>query len=218
MNAYPISLIGLENRRIVVIGGGKVAARKVTGLVDAGARVEIISPEVCEGIRALAENGKVDIIRRAYQPGDLSGAFLVIAATNDPEINHRIWVEANQANCLVNVADDPKHSTFILPAVIRRGEITISISTGGASPALARRLREKIEPMIGAEYAELARILAELRPELLTWFPSEQERLDAVSRVIDSDLLDLIRRDCGPAARAYARKILLERRGVGGED
>ncbi|RPI77586.1 MAG: bifunctional precorrin-2 dehydrogenase/sirohydrochlorin ferrochelatase [Chloroflexi bacterium] len=211
MDTYPIGLIGLENRRVVVIGGGSVAARKVSGLLDAGARVEVISPYICEKIRTLAGSGSVLMIERAYQPGDLTGAFLAIAATDDPAANHAVWEEANIANCQINVVDDPKHSTFILPAVIRRGDVTISISTGGASPALARRLREKLEPAIVPEYAELAQILAELRPDLIKEFPSEQERLSVVSRIIDSDLLRMIGQEGSASAREYARKLISDR-------
>lgn len=218
MDTYPIGLIGLENRRVVVIGGGSVAARKVSGLVDAGAQVEVISPKICEGIRTLAGLGSVLMIERAYQPGDLKGAFLAIAATDDPAANHAVWEEAGSVNCLINVVDDPKHSSFILPAVIRRGEVTISISTGGASPALARRLREMLEPVFDPEYAELAQILEELRPNLIKKFPSEQERLSVVSRIIDSDLLRIIRDEGSAAARGYVRKFFMDTNDTVGED
>ena len=171
MKTYPICLIDLEQQRCVVIGGGKVAARKIAGLVDAGARVQVISPEIDPEIVEIAAAGQALINQRAYSPGDLQGAFLAIAATDDPAINHAVWEEARSSGTLINVVDDPQHSNFIVPALVRRGELTIAITTGGGSPALARRLREQFEELIGPEYGELAAILSELRPVLLGNYP-----------------------------------------------
>jgi precorrin-2 dehydrogenase/sirohydrochlorin ferrochelatase len=210
--------MNLENRKVIVIGGGSVAARKTKGLIEAGAQVIVISPEVCDSIGQLAKTGQVLLLNRPYQPGDIAGAFLVIAATDNPETNQAVWDEAVQVNCLVNVVDDPLHSTFILPAVVRRGDMTISISTGGASPALARRLREKTEEMIGPEYAEMAQILGELRPELHMRFSGEEERLGIALRLIDSDLLRVIRQEGSAAGRRYARGLLTETTGLNAED
>lgn len=209
VNTYPISLIGLEARRCVVIGGGAVAERKVDGLLAAHAVVTIISPALTPQLERLAAAGEVQTLRRAYQPGDLATAFLVIAATADPAVNHAVWEEATRCGCLVNVVDDPTHSNFIVPAVIRRDEITIAIQTGGASPALARRLRERLEATIGPEYGVLARLLAELRPELLARFPPGAPRLDVALRLVDSDVLDVIRRDGAEAGRARLLELLI---------
>ncbi|MCX7671514.1 MAG: bifunctional precorrin-2 dehydrogenase/sirohydrochlorin ferrochelatase [Anaerolineae bacterium] len=208
MKHYPINLIGLAARRVVVIGGGTVAARKVAGLRAAGAMVTIISPTLSPELEQLAEAGEVQVARRAYRPGDLEGAFLAIAATDDRAVNQAVWEEAERRGCLINVVDDPDHSNFIVPAVVRRGEITLAISTGGASPALARQLRERLEAAIGPEYGVLATLLAELRPELFKRFPPGAARLAAVQRLINSDVLEIIRQDGIDAARARLRHLL----------
>lgn len=208
MDTYPISLIGLAERRCVVIGGGVVAARKVAGLLAARAAVTVISPALTPELDRLAADGAVQALRRPYQPGDLAGAFLVIAATDDPAVNQAVWAEANEQGCLVNAVDDPAHSNFIVPAIVRRDEITVAIQTGGASPALARRLRERLEAVFGPEYGVLARLLAELRPELMARFAPGQPRLAAALRLVDSDVLEIIRRDGAEAARARLVELL----------
>ena len=208
MKTYPINLIGLETRRCVVVGGGAVAARKLAGLMAAGACVTAISPELSSEVEALATDGQITVVRRAYEPGDLAGAFLVIAATDDPQTNAAVWQEAVQRGCLVNSVDDVAHCNFILPAVVRRGEVNVSISTGGASPALARRLREQLESLVGPEYGNLAGLLAELRPALMLQFPPGEARQTAAQRLLDSDLLEVIRRDGIEAARRRARELL----------
>jgi siroheme synthase-like protein len=170
MGNYPITLVDLEHGA-VVIGGGAVATRKVRGLLDAGARVTVIAPQFTRELTDLAHAPRVTLIHRAYQSGDLCDARLVIAATNDPQVNQAVYDEARARGILVNVADDPAHCTFHVPAIVRRGNLAIAISTGGASPALAKRLREEIENFLGAEYALLADLLAELRPHVQTHVP-----------------------------------------------
>lgn len=209
MLTYPVCLVGLECRRSVVIGGGKIAARKAQALLNAGAAVAVISPEFCEEFRSLQANpGRVELVQRAYQPGDLDGAFLVIAATDAPEVNRAVWQEAQMRNCLINVVDDPAHCNFIVPAVVDRGEIKIAVTTGGLSPALSRRLRERLEALIGPEYAQLAALLGELRPELQKRFEAGQPRLEAALALVDSDLLELLREGLLDDARIRAFEIL----------
>jgi len=208
MKTYPVSLIGLAQRHVVVVGGGAVAARKVTALLEAGARVTVISPDLSPGLVALVETGQIAAFRRPYRDGDLEMAFLVIAATDDVETNQAVWREADRRGCLINVVDDPSHSNFIVPAVVRRGEVTVAISTGGDSPALARRLRERLEAEIGPEYGELAALLGELRPDLLARFARGSARLAAALRLVDSDLVDVIRTEGIEAARRHAWELL----------
>ncbi len=208
MKTYTICLIGLYARQTVVIGGGSVAARKVEGLLTADARVKVISPTCAPAIRSLADAGAITFFQRPYQYGDLEGAFLAIAATDDSHVNQAVWNEANERGCLVNVVDDPQHSSFILPAVIQRGEMSIAISTGGGSPALARRLRERIEALIGPEYGLLTELLGALRPEIIERFPAGEARLQAALRVVDSDILEVIRNDGKDMALTYARELL----------
>jgi siroheme synthase-like protein len=185
-----------------------VAARKVEGLLEAGAQVKVISPEIIPELQKLIASGDVSYLQRAYQNGDLEGAYLTIAATDDLSVNHAVWVEATNRGCLINVVDDPEHSTFILPAIVKRGEMSVAVSTGGGSPALARRLRERLEDMIGTEYGTLTEILAELRPEIKTKFSPGKARLQAALRVVDSNILHIIQNQGRDAALSYAREQL----------
>jgi precorrin-2 dehydrogenase/sirohydrochlorin ferrochelatase len=179
--------------------------------LTAGAQVKVISPVLAPELRLLVNSGEVIYLPRPYQDGDLNGAFLVIAATNDPAVNQAVWFEAEQRGCLVNVVDDPQHSNFILPAVIQRKELNIAISTGGSSPALARRLRERIENLIGPEYGVLAELLGELRPELIANFTDGEARLQAALRVVDSDILNIIQSQGRDAALTYGREQLRQK-------
>jgi len=208
VKTYAICLIGLQPQQAVVIGGGSVAGRKVEGLLAADFQVKVISPKLTSKLQSLASSGAITFIQRSYQYGDLDGAFLVIAATNDPAVNQAVWAEAVQCGCLINTVDDPQHSNFILPAVLQRGEMSIAISTGGGSPALARRLRERLENSIGPEYGTLTEILSELRPELIATFPAGEARLQAALRIVDSNILHVIQNQGRDAALTYARKQL----------
>jgi precorrin-2 dehydrogenase / sirohydrochlorin ferrochelatase len=192
----------------MVVGGGGIAARKVEALLEADAQVRVISPVLVEGLQQLVDSGKIVHTPRPYQHGDLEGAFLAIAATDDPLVNQAVWAEANERGCLVNIVDDPEHCNFFLPAILKRGELNIAISTGGSSPALARRLRENLEKIIEPEYEVLAEILAELRPEIMASFPAGQARQQAALRVVDANILKVIQNHGRDAALAYAREQL----------
>ncbi len=193
---YPVSLV-VAGKRCVVVGGGAVAARKVTALLDAGADVLVVAPEICEQIRALP----VERAERPYGRGDLDGAWLVIAATDDTEVNRQVSADGHDARVWVNAADDPEACAFTLPAVLRRGPVTVSVSTGGHSPALAGWLRDQVADLLGPEIGRLAELLSEAREELQAAGRST-EGLDW-RRALDSDMLDLIR--SGRMAQARER-------------
>ncbi len=156
---YPIFL-KLESVPCLVVGGGAVAARKVRGLLAAGARVTVVSPEAEAELKALAREGSLTWRQRPYQAGDLAGFRLTIAATSSAKVNARVYEEALAQGALVNSVDDPRHSSFFVPSVVRRGLLTLAISTSGAVPYLARRLREHLESRF---YPELAREVEELQ-------------------------------------------------------
>lgn len=162
---YPMFL-NISGKRCTVVGGGQVALRKVEMLLEFGASVVVISPELCSELEQFAENGKVQVFRRTYQPGDVEQAVVVIAATSDTGINLAVSEDARRNGTLVNVVDDASISDFIVPSYIRRGNITLAISTNGSSPALARRLRVKLEKEFGGEYARLALLVSEVRSEV----------------------------------------------------
>ena len=185
-----------------------MAARKVEGLLTADAKVKVISPAIIPELQKIVASENISFIQRPYREGDLDGAFLAIAATDDPSVNYSVWDEATRRGCLINVVDDPEHSTFILPAILQRGEMSVAISTGGGSPALARRLRERLENIIGKEYGILTELLAELRPEMKAIYPPGKARLQAALRIVDSNILDIIQNQGKDAALSYAREQL----------
>ena len=162
---YPVFL-DLKGRPCVVIGGGEVAERKLQGLLECDARVTVVSPVVGKAIRSRVSRGEVEWLAREYRAGDLKGVFLAIAATDQGEVNKAVADEATEERVILNVVDNAPLCTFIAPSVVRQGEVTVAISTGGASPALARKMRESLENSAALEYAHLAGILSSARKEL----------------------------------------------------
>ena len=163
MSAYYPVYLDLRGRRVVVVGGGTVAQHKIRELLRSGAAVTVITPESPAGLDDLADEGSVEILWRRYRPGDLEGAFLAIAATDDRTVNHDVWVEAESRRIPVNAVDDLPNCTFIAPAVHRQGDLTVTVSTSGHAPALAARLRDRIASWIGPEYDALVALLGTLR-------------------------------------------------------
>ena len=162
---YPVTL-DLDGRPCLVVGGGAVALRKAIGLLDAGARVTVVSPTLSTGLLELARDGRIRWRPREFVPGDTEASFLVVVATNDRSINRLVMDEARRSRALVNCADDPEHSDFILPALLRRGPLTVAVSTGGASPAMACMVRDELDATLAEDYARLAEIVAEVRRTL----------------------------------------------------
>ena len=162
---YP-AYLNLAGKKCVILGGGTIAQGKIAGLRDAGAVITIISPDATAGIQRAAQNGHVQWLEREYQPGDLEGAFIAVAATNVWHVNREIYDEAEKLGVLLNVVDDPDLCTFIAPSVVKRDPVTLAISTGGASPALARKLRETLADHPALEWADLAGVLARARQEV----------------------------------------------------
>ena len=167
MAAYPI-VIDLAGRPCVVVGGGAVAERKVRGLLEAGAVVTVVSPRLSVGLATLASAGEINHLCRRYQRGDLAGATLAFVATGDRRLTAAVAREGGRRRVWVNAADDPEHCDFFLPSVLRRGPLLVAVATGGASPALARAVREEIERLLPADYAALAQTVAQVRRELRT--------------------------------------------------
>ena len=163
---YPIFL-DLSGKRCVVVGGGQVAWRKVTSLLENNAVVEVVSPVICPEIQKLADSGKIVLKQKAYQTGDLKGAVLAIAATDDSDTNTRVSSEGRANSILVNVVDDAAKSDFILPSCLRREDLTIAVSTSGRSPALARKIRTLLETQFSREYSDLTLMINEVRSEML---------------------------------------------------
>ncbi len=163
---YPV-MLEVRERRCVVIGGGSIGEGKVRGLLDAGARVTVIDPEPSTGLEELARDGRVTLVRRSYRTGDLNGAFVGIAATDDGLVNASVFAEAEAERVLFNAVDDSQYCHFAVPAIVRRGDLLLTLSTGGKSPALAKNLRKKLSQQLGEEYGVLVDLLAEVREEAL---------------------------------------------------
>ncbi len=206
---YPV-FFALENRRCVVVGGGQVALGKIRGLLEAGAAVTVIAPEVDAHIEALARAGRVTLLRRVYHAGDLEGAFLVIAATDDMATNRAVWQEAEARNIPCNVVDQPEFCSFIAPAIVRRGPVAVAISTGGASPALAKQIKQRVADILPDSVGEFAELLGELRPLAKELIPQLEARNRAWERVVKSDAYDVLLAQGREAARARIRAILME--------
>lgn len=171
---FYMACLDLRGRSCLVVGGGAVAAEKVAGLLDCDARVTVVAPRIAESIRQLP----VTLELRPFDPGDLDGHLLVIAATDDRSVNETVSLAAAAKSLLCNVADDPELCSFILPAIVRHDPILVGVSTGGASPALAQRIRSDIADIVGPEHARLARQLAALRPWAKRTLPTYEERRD----------------------------------------
>jgi precorrin-2 dehydrogenase / sirohydrochlorin ferrochelatase len=184
---YPI-LLDLTGKRCLVVGGGQVAERKVGRLLECGAAVEVVAPAATPGLEALADDGRIRLWRRPARPEDVADAFLVFAATDDPAVNRALAGSARARGTLVNVADDPDACTFLVPAVFRRGDLTVAVSSGGGSPALAKRLRERLEATIGPEYEAFLAALRQLREEAQARISDPAVRQTLYRQALDSDL------------------------------
>jgi precorrin-2 dehydrogenase/sirohydrochlorin ferrochelatase len=192
MKYYP-AYLDIRNRRCLVVGGGGVGTRKVKTLLDCGARVTIISPQASGQLIKLADNEHVSITKRSYQPGDLEGMFLVIGATDDERINRQISRDAEKRGMLCNIADRPEICNFILPSIVHRGDLTISISTAGRSPAMAKKLRQDLEKQYGEEYADFLRLMGAIRQKLLGQAHEPEAHKSLFEQLINHGLLNLIR-------------------------
>jgi precorrin-2 dehydrogenase / sirohydrochlorin ferrochelatase len=192
---FYIACLRLSGRRCVVVGGGDVGLEKVEGLLACDGDVTLVAPDAIEPLRELAEEGSIAWDRREYRREDLEGTFIVIAATNDTDVNIRVFEDAEERAMLVNVVDVPPLCNFILPAIIRSGPLAIAISTAGASPALAKRIRDEIAEEYGEPYARLAILLNEVRGWAKGTLPTYQDRKVFFESIVngDPDPVELLR-------------------------
>ena len=204
---YPI-LLNIQDKKCLVVGGGNVAWRKVCSLKEAGARVTVVSPEFCPEMEREAE---IERIQQRYEEGFLNGAWVVVASADDEEVNKKIYYDAAKRGILVNVVDRPEFCSFIVPATISRGDLSISISTGGASPALARNIRESLEKQFGDEYGEFAKLLSETRRKILSEVSDESIRRDILQRIAGLDMLDVVKEKGISEAKKKILEIISEK-------
>jgi len=190
-----VACLRLKGRKSLVVGGGDVGLEKIEGLLACGGEVHLVAPEACNEVESLAEEGSITWDRKTYEPADLEGAFMVIAATDDSEVNIGIYDDAEGRAMLVNVVDVPPLCNFILPAIVRSGALAIAISTQGASPALAKRMKREIAENFGDAYAELAVILNDARGWAKSTLPTYQDRKAFFEEIVngDPDPVELVR-------------------------
>ncbi|WP_417909640.1 precorrin-2 dehydrogenase/sirohydrochlorin ferrochelatase family protein [Candidatus Electronema sp. PJ] len=204
---YPVSL-DISGLLCVVVGGGKVAERKVLSLLEAGAQVRLISPQLTEALHELAVAGRIDWLARYFQSGDLRDALLVFAATDNRQVNEAVAREAAAAGKLVNVADAPELCSFQVPAVLHQGDLSIAVSTNGKSPALAARIKKQLEADYGPEYALLLELLGRIRERTLVGIADGQARRNLFENLLHEDILRWIKNGQWEQVRSHLRVVL----------
>ncbi len=207
MSYYPI-LVDLKDKKTVVLGGGQVALRKIVALLECGADVNIISRDLITELQDLLTEGKIRLLDREFREDYLEGAFLMIASTDDPKINQRVSEIARKKGILVNAVDQPADCTFIVPSVIRRGDLLIAVSTSGKSPAMAKRVRERLSGEFGWEYGGFLLLMGKLRKEILSKDLSPEMNSSLFHELVDSPILDLIKRKEWKGVAEQLKKIL----------
>ena len=192
MRYYPIHL-DIQNRNCLVVGGGGVGTRKVITLLKCRAKVTVVSPVISERLQNLAESAPLTLKPRPYRSADLEGMFLVIGATDDEQVNRQISSDAECRNTLCNIADRPEICNFILPSIVQRDDLVITISTSGRSPALAKKLRKTLERKFGEEYGDFLQLMGAIRNKLLSQAHEPEAHKPLFEQLIDSDLIAMIR-------------------------
>jgi precorrin-2 dehydrogenase/sirohydrochlorin ferrochelatase len=207
MKTYPIFAV-IEAKPCLVVGGGAVGERKVLDLRQAGAQVTVLSRQLTPALQELAEAGQIRYWPEDFTPDHLKGMVLVLAATDDRQVNARVSAAAQAQGIWVNVADDPEFCTFIVPAQVKRGDLTLAISTGGASPALARKLRRELQQQFGPEYRPYLALLQGLRDRLLGERRGRPENAELFHRLVDSPLRQAVAQGDQTRVVALLREIL----------
>lgn len=206
MRFYP-AYLDLRDRPCLVIGGGVVAERKALSLLGAGADVTVVSPSLTPKLHELSEAGKIAHRKKKFDENDLSGEYLVIAATSSPDVNRQAAQACKKRRLLVNVAVPPEESTFVVPSVVERGDLLIAVSTSGTSPALSKKIRQELSALYGPEYDLFLRKLSALRKRVREEIADEEERRRIFQTLVDSDVLGLLRE--GKPHEAEVRMIEL---------
>ena len=206
---YPINL-NVAGRRCLVVGGGAVAVRKIESLLLSGALIRVVSPIVCGKIADLAGAGTIEWLRREYRDGDLEGVFLVFAATSQPAVQQQIAEQAKKSGVLLNSADSPNQCDFQVPAKIRRGDLLIAVSTGGASPALSAQIKHRLYLEFGPEYGDLVDLLAAIRRQVVDRCGSSKTNRELFGKLLEQPLAEMIRAGQWEEIRTRLETILPE--------
>jgi len=209
MRYYPIFL-DIKDKPCVVIGGGNVAERKVISLLDAGARVVVISPVLTPALKKLSRGKTINYCPKPYEDGDLKGFFLAYSATDNSSVNRKVFNEAKREGILLNVVDVPKLCNFIVPSVVNRGDLLIAISTSGKSPALAKKIRKHLEREFGEEYAVFLDIMGKVREKVLTRSKESDTNRRIFEKLINSPLLEWIKKGEKEKVDRFLKEALKE--------
>lgn len=209
MAYYPI-FIKLDGKTALVVGGGRVAQRKIETLLEYGASVHIISKKLTDKLKQLVESGDIRHMGKKFEDKHLDGAFLVIAATDNEKLNHEISETAQKRGLLINTVDQPPDCNFIVPSIVKRGDLILAISTSGKSPALAKKLRKKMDEQFGSEYEAFLILMGCLRKEVLKVGLSHNENGRIFKEIVDSDVLEALTRKDRDRVKSTLRRILPE--------
>lgn len=210
MKKYYPAFVDIEAQPCLVVGGGAIAEEKAGSLLECGGVVTVISPDLTDGLCDHADRGALRWLARPYETGDVRGFRLVISATDSKEVNERVYGDAEAEGIMVNVVDVPPLCRYIVPSIVRQGDLCIAISTGGKSPALAKKIRGQLEGAYGPEYADLLDLLGAYRPRMKAAYPDDTEtRARLWTSLVDSDLLDLLRAGRADEARDRVESCIL---------
>ena len=207
MTYYPVFL-NLKDKTALVIGGGMVAERKVKTLVECGADVRLVSPEMTAGLKQMSETGKINYAGPSFEEKHLDGVFLVFTATNDKHLNHKISRTAQARGLLVNAVDQPADCNFIVPAIIKRGDLQIAVSTSGKSPAFAKILKKRLDDEFGDEYQKFLELMGNIRKEVLSKGLPQNINMGIFNRIVQSGIPDLIKKGDWKEIRAILAELL----------
>lgn len=207
MKYYP-AFLDLRNRWVLVVGGGEVAERKVAQLLESGARVRVVSPDLTPTLAQLAQAGEMTYRQSEFDETDLNGVWLVIGATDNSQVNQQVAHAAERRHLFCNIVDVPSLCSSLAPAIVARGDVLIAISTSGHSPALAQRLKQEIAARVGQEYAQLADLMSRWRAPIRETIPQQQQRAEIFHRLVESDILDLLRAGQPEQAEQRARQLV----------
>lgn len=193
MSYYPVFL-NLTDKEVLVVGGGLVAQRKVETLLQYGASISIVSRHLTPRLKELVETHRITFVGSEFTEDHLAVVFLVIAATDDPMLNHRVSLDAQERGLLINAVDQPEDCNFIVPSILRRGDLQVAISTSGKSPALARKLRQEMELQFGKEYEKLLLLMGSVREQVISRGLPQDENKRIFKKIVESDMLEAITR------------------------
>ena len=209
MAYYPV-FIELEGETVLVVGGGEVARRKIESLLECGAFIHIVSKELIDKLKGLVKTGVIRHLGEEFRDEHLDEAFLVIAATDDKRLNHEISHIARRRGILINAVDQPADCSFIVPSVVRRGDLLMAISTSGKSPALARKIRKMLDSQFGSEYGAFLILMGRLRREILSKGFSQDQNRRIFQEIVDSDILEALAREDWSRVESTLKAILPE--------